>query len=76
VQIPDGPCALTLASIPHQAMTPTPTPNQHQLLQFPMARENLRTLLSSSVPFTLIKFAWLSFATTLADNVVPQPGGP
>ena len=36
----------------------------------------MRTLLSSSGPFTLMKLAWLSFATAFANNVFPQPGGP
>ena len=35
-----------------------------------------RTLLSSSGPFTLMKLAWLSFATAFARRVFPQPGGP
>lgn len=34
------------------------------------------TLLRSSGPRTLMKFALLSFATALASRVLPHPGGP
>lgn len=39
-------------------------------------KEEERTLLSNSGPLTEIKLALLSFATALANNVFPHPGGP
>lgn len=36
----------------------------------------MNTMLSSSGPFTLIKFIPVSFATALASKVLPHPGGP
>tara|TARA_B110000503_G_C7162112_1_gene420099 strand:+ start:911 stop:1012 length:102 start_codon:yes stop_codon:yes gene_type:complete len=33
-------------------------------------------MVNNSGPLILIKFAELSFATALANNVLPHPGGP
>lgn len=41
-----------------------------------LASDSPNHMVSNSGPFIEIKLAWHSFAIALANNVLPQPGGP